>query len=167
MVKWSLWNFAHSMCCHGMCKILKHYDTIQWSYTNSNSPWNLNYNGKIVHEMGPWKGSWIWLDWYMRTCRNSSPSLQMILVTLITNPHPHNMHTSITSFKSWPPGQQQECWITTWWNEPPYIAEEPVFVYCSNQGSNDAWNEPLVCNNASLVFVFTNENVLHSFLQFW
>ena len=29
------------------------YDTPQWNYTNTNFPSNLNYDGKIVREMGP------------------------------------------------------------------------------------------------------------------
>ena len=36
-----------------MHKILYRYDTLQSSYTKTNFQSNLNYNGKIVREIGP------------------------------------------------------------------------------------------------------------------
>ena len=47
---------------HDSCavKISEQYNALQWSYTKTNFPSNLNYDGNIfVHEMGPWK---IWVN---------------------------------------------------------------------------------------------------------
>ena len=46
-------HMAQQLCCNTMCKIWECYNTVQWSYTNSNFPSDLNYDGKIVSEMGP------------------------------------------------------------------------------------------------------------------
>ena len=45
---------AWQLCWHGMCKIFKRYDTLQWSDTKTNFPSNLNYHRKSVREMGCW-----------------------------------------------------------------------------------------------------------------
>ena len=45
------------ICAHGMCKMLLRDDILQWNYMENNFPWNLNYAGKIVREMGP--SSWL------------------------------------------------------------------------------------------------------------
>ena len=47
-------HVAQQLCCCGICNILWWYDTLQWSYIKTNFPMNLNYDGKIVCEMGPW-----------------------------------------------------------------------------------------------------------------
>ena len=55
--KWLLWNFAHSttavLSWHVQKFVAIWYITTEWNYTQTNFPSNLNYNGKIVGEMGP------------------------------------------------------------------------------------------------------------------
>ena len=34
------------MCCRAMCKILQQHDTLPWSYTKTNFPYDLIHNGK-------------------------------------------------------------------------------------------------------------------------
>ena len=49
------WTLPRQLCCRGMCKLLSRCDTIQWcSYTQTDFPSNLNYDRKIVSEMGLW-----------------------------------------------------------------------------------------------------------------
>ena len=62
--RYEILHMPWQLCCHGMCKILQRYDTLQWNYSKINLPSNLNYYGKIVCRMGPNTRRWYICSWH-------------------------------------------------------------------------------------------------------